>query len=90
MIATLCNAIHIDILVSPKFKAYGKEHIYLFIYIFIYLFTLFDSFNDAVMSSNSIVSNVHNEFESIMEGANFKQHSRIGLKRLSSTMKTSR
>jgi hypothetical protein len=40
------------------------------------------------MSSNSIVSNVHNEFECIMEGTNFKKHSSIGLKRLSSTKKS--
>ena len=37
-------------------------------YLFIYLLP-YGSFNGAVMSSNSIVSNVHNEFESIMEGA---------------------
>jgi len=58
-------------------------------YVFIYL-RPYDSFNDAVLSSNSIVSNVHNESGSIMDGANFKQHSNIGLKRLRSTKKPSR
>jgi len=58
-------------------------------YLFIYLLP-YDSFNDAAMSSNSIVSNVHSEFGSIMEGANFKQHSSIGLNRLRSTKKQSR